>query len=90
MERFTAKILKIGNNPYVGLPEDVLNTLFEQADKNKGPIFLLLTPSREKEILRYLNFVKTEESLVRNIEKVAQYLSGETPKGLSTLIRSGA
>jgi uncharacterized protein DUF1905 len=38
MERFTAKILKIGINPYVGLPEDVLNTLFRQADKNKGPI----------------------------------------------------
>jgi len=38
MESFTAKILKIGINPYVGLPEDVLNTLFKQADKNKGPI----------------------------------------------------
>ena len=38
MVSFTAKILKIGINPYVGLPEDVLNTLFKQADKNKGPI----------------------------------------------------
>jgi hypothetical protein len=38
MERFTAKILKIGINPYVGVPEGVLNTLFKQADKNKRPI----------------------------------------------------
>ena len=38
MESFTAKILKIGINPYVGLPDEVLNTLFKQADKNKGPI----------------------------------------------------
>lgn len=164
MESFTAKILKIGINPYVGLPEDVLNTLFKQADKNKGPIpvrgtlngkrfeqtlvkyqgawrlyvnthmrqaagidvgddatveiefdpeprivpihpkfarvlsknreakatFLQLAPSRQKEILRYLNSMKTEESLVRNIEKVVQYLSGETPKGISALMRRGA
>ena len=161
MERFTAKILKIGINPYVGLPEDVLNTLFKQADKNKGPIpvrgtlngksfvqtlvkyqgawrlylntpmrldagidvgddakveiefdpeprivpihpkfaralsknkeakavFEQLAPSRKKEILRYLNSMKTEESLVRNVEKVIQYLSGKRPKGLSALLR---
>lgn len=161
MERFTAKILKIGINPYVGLPEDVLNTLFKQADKNKGPIpvrgtlngksfvqtlvkyqgawrlylntpmrldagidvgddakveiefdpeprivpihpkfaralsknkeakavFEQLAPSRKKEILRYLNSMKTEESLVRNVEKVIQYLSGKKPKGISALLR---
>ena len=158
---FTAKILKIGINPYVGLPEDVLNTLFKQADKNKGPIpvrgtldgkrfkqtlvkyqgawrlylntqmrqdagidvgddatveiefdpeprivpihpkfaqvlsknreakaaFERLAPSRQKEILRYLNSMKTEESLVRNIEKVIQHLLGQKPKGLSALLR---
>ena len=158
---FTAKILKIGINPYVGLPEDVLNTLFKQADKNKGPIpvrgtlnnkrfkqtlvkyqgawrlylntpmrqdagidvgddarveiefdpeprivpihpkfvralsrdkeakaaFEQLAPSRKKEILRYLNSMKTEESLVRNVEKVIQYLLGKRPKGLSALLR---
>ena len=161
MERFTAKILKIGINPYVGLPEDVLNTLFKQADKNKGPIpvrgtldgkrfkqtlvkyqgawrlylntpmrqdagidvgddakveiefdpeprivpihpkfaralsknkeakasFEQLAPSRQREILRYLNSMKTDESLVRNIEKVIQHLLGQKPKGLSTLLR---
>ena len=148
----------------MGVPEDVLNTLFKEADKNKGPIpvrstlngkrfvqtlvkyqgawrlylntqmrqdagidvgddatveiefdpepriipthpkfahalaknkeakvaFDQLAPSRQKEILRYLNSMKTEESLVRNIEKVIQYLSGEKPKGLSALMRRRA
>ena len=161
MESFTAKILIIGINPYVGIPEDVLDALFKQAGKTKGPIpirgrlngkeflqtlvkyqgawrlylntpmrrdaaidvgdnaiieiefdpeprivpmhpkfaralsknkvakaaFEKLTPSRQKEILRYLNSMKTEESLVRNIEKVIQYLSGKKPSGLSALMR---
>ncbi|MEO6166680.1 MAG: YdeI/OmpD-associated family protein [Chitinophagales bacterium] len=32
--------------------------------------FKKLTPYRQKEILRYLNYLKTEEALSRNIEKV--------------------
>jgi uncharacterized protein YdeI (YjbR/CyaY-like superfamily) len=43
--------------------------------------------SRQKEILRYLNSMKTEESLVRNIEIVIQYLLGQKPKELSALLR---
>ena len=143
MNSFSAKILKIGINPYVGIPEDVLESIFEQAGKSKGPIpvrgtvngnqftqtlvkyqgiwrlyingpmreaagidvgdqadirlevdprprtepvhpkftraldrnrtakiaFEKLVASRQKEILRYLNSLKTEESLDRNIEK---------------------
>jgi uncharacterized protein YdeI (YjbR/CyaY-like superfamily) len=164
MPRFTSKILKIGINPYVALPEDVLHMLFKQADKNKGPIpvrgtlngkrflqtlvkyrgawrlylntpmrqdagidvrddatieiefdfeprvvpthpqfaralsknkeaktaFKKLAPSRQKEILRYLNSMKTEESRARNIENVIQYLSGKSPAGLSALTRRKA
>jgi hypothetical protein len=37
MESFSAKILIIDINPYVGIPEDVLDALFEQAGKTKGP-----------------------------------------------------
>ena len=33
-----------------------------------------LTPYRQKEILKYLSFLKTEESISRNIEKVVQQL----------------
>jgi hypothetical protein len=36
--------------------------------------FNALTPGRKKEILRYLNFLKTEESLNRNIDKVIHQL----------------
>ena len=161
MESFTAKVLIIGINPYVGIPEGVLSALFEQAGRSKGPIpvrgtlngtrfvqtlvkyqgawrlylntpmrqaaeigvgdnvtveiefdssprivpinpkfaralsknrkaklaFEKLAPSRQKEILRYLNSMKTEESLLRNIEKVIQHLLGKKPKGLSALLR---
>jgi uncharacterized protein YdeI (YjbR/CyaY-like superfamily) len=161
MESFTAEVLIIGINPYVGVPENVLNSLFEQADKSKSPIpvrgtlngkrfvqtlvkyqgawrlylntpmrqaagigvgdkatveiefdseprivpinpkfaralsknreaklaFEKLAPSRQNEILRYLNSMKTEESLLRNIEKVIQHLLGKKPKGLSALLR---
>lgn len=160
MKSFSAKIYKIGINPYVGMPEVVLNRLFEQAGKTKGPIpvrgtingkrfiqtlvkyqgawrlyingemrqaagidvgdqahikleydpipriesmppkfraalsknkaaktaFEKLTPSRQKEMLRYLNSMKTETSLERNIEKIIQHLQGEKPKGLHHLL----
>ena len=162
MKSFSAIILKIGINPYVGVPEDVLSTLFKQADKTKGPIqvrdtvngkifqqtlvryqgawrlyvngemrraaqidvgdeahikieydpvpriesahprfvtalsksktakaaFERLRPSCQKEILRYLNSMKKESSLERNIEKVIQHLLGEKPKGLHHLLEA--
>ena len=59
-------------------------------NKEAKVAFDQLAPSRQKEILRYLNSMKTKESLVRNIEKVVQYLSGETPKGPSAVMRRGA
>src|SRR5215212_4505998 len=156
MNSFSAKILKIGINPYVGVPAAVLESIFEQAGKTKGPIpirgtvngkrftqtlvkyqgawrlyingpmrdaagidvgdqarirlevdprprtepihpkftpaldrnktaqiaFEKLVASRQKEILRYLNSLKTEESLDRNIEKVMQHLLGKKIDGL--------
>ena len=38
MHSFSAKIYKIGANPYVLLPSAVLKQLFIQAGKDKGPI----------------------------------------------------
>ena len=155
MKSFSAKIYKIGINPYMGVPEVVLNRLFKQAGKTKGPIpvrgtingkrfiqtlvkyqgtwrlyingemcqaagvdvgdqahikiefdpvprkegmpsklidalsrnkpaktaFEKLTPSRQKEILRYLNNMKTETSLERNVEKVIRHLSSKKTEG---------
>ncbi len=39
------------------------------------PQFKQLTPHRQKEILKYLNYLKTEEALTRNIEKVVSGLT---------------
>jgi len=153
MKSFSARILKIGINPYVGLPEDVLNALFKQADRTKGPIQVRGTVNGKRfkqtlvkyqgawrlyingemrraaeidvgdeahikieydpvpriesspakfvsalsknktaqaafESLRYLNAMKTESSLERNIEKVIQHLLGEKPKGLHHLLEA--
>jgi hypothetical protein len=38
MPIFTAKIYKIGINPVVDPPDNVLNVIFEQAGRSKGPI----------------------------------------------------
>ena len=46
-----------------------------------------LLPSRQKEILRYLNSMKTDESFFRNVEKAIEYLSGKKPKGILALMR---
>jgi uncharacterized protein YdeI (YjbR/CyaY-like superfamily) len=156
MKSFSGKISKLGINPYVDMPDHVLEYIFEQACKAKGPIpvrgtlngqpfiqtlvkyqsmwrlyineimreaagvdvgddahirieydprprtepmhprfvqalaknkpaqeaFEKLIPSRQKEILRYLNSMKTEESLDRNIERTLKQLLGEKTDGL--------
>ncbi|MEP6951003.1 MAG: YdeI/OmpD-associated family protein [Ginsengibacter sp.] len=153
MKSFSAKISKIGINPYVPLPLLVLNKLFIESGKNKGPIpvqgtlngkkflqtlvkysgewrlylntpmrkaagidvgdmpsvtikfdpgpysipihpkltnsltqnkraaaaFKKLTAYRRKEIVRYLNFLKTEQSVDRNVEKIILHLSCKEP-----------
>jgi uncharacterized protein YdeI (YjbR/CyaY-like superfamily) len=147
---FERVIYKIGINPVVDPPEDVLRYLFERAGRSKGPIavrgtingapfvqtlvkykgawrlyingimlkaaaatvgdlaritididtdppveqmprqladalsrqpsaaaeFDKLTPSRKKEILRYLNSLKSDAAIARNIEKVIKQLLG--------------
>jgi hypothetical protein len=151
MNSFTAKILKIGVNPYVLIPATILKEIFKQTGKNKGPIpvcgtinekkftqtlvkysskwrlylntpmrksagidvgdmasiensydpgerttpmrpklksaleknkkalteFKKQVPSRKKEIMRYINSLKTEESLERNIKRVIGFLTGK-------------
>ena len=46
-------------------------------NKKAKAAFEDLTPSRQKEILRYIGFLKTEESVVANVEKVIQNLLGK-------------
>jgi hypothetical protein len=38
MKSFSAKIAKLGINPYVSLPDEVSESLLEQAGKTRGPI----------------------------------------------------
>lgn len=52
--------------------------LKQRLDKNKlAPAFYSLTPSRQKDILRYLHFIKTEETLKKNIDKVIAQLKNK-------------
>lgn len=151
MNSFSAKIFKIGVNPYVLLPAKVLKQIFTEANKNKGPIpvrgaidgfgfiqtlvkysgkwrlylntpmrkscgkdvgdtvtimiqydsterktpmhpgldealkknkkaletFEKLPPSRQKEIKRYINALKSEESVNKNIKRAIDFLKGQ-------------
>ncbi|MBV9963652.1 MAG: DUF1905 domain-containing protein [Parafilimonas sp.] len=151
MKSFSAEIFKIGINPYVFVPDELLNYLFRKAGKDKGSIpvhltinkqkfiqhlvkyrgewrlylntpmrkaagkdvgdiinikidfdeeeritpmhkkfelalnkntkarhvFSTLPPSKQKEIMRYLNNLKSEESLNKNIERAINFLNGE-------------
>lgn len=40
--------------------------------------FESLIPSRRSELIKYINNLKTEESIQRNIEKIIRHLHGET------------
>jgi hypothetical protein len=151
MPRFSAAIHKIGINPAVDPPDNVLTQLCESAGRAKGPIpvrgtvngaefiqtlvkyqgawrlyingemlrasglkvgdeaqieiefdptsrevpmpvrlrdalkfdkkakiaFGELSPSRQKEIFKYINSLRTEESIARNVEKILQQLKGK-------------
>jgi len=151
MNSFKAKIEIIGINPFVLLPEKVLNSIFDQAKKDKGPIqvrgkidghdfiqtlvkyrgewrlyingpmlkaakkdvgntvkieikfdpderkiafhpklkaaidknkkakavFESLAPSLQKEIIRYIAHLKTEETIDKNVKLAIQFLLGK-------------
>lgn len=49
-------------------------------DNNLFPAFKKLTPHRQKEILKYLNYLKTAEALTRNIDKVIDQLKNKNAK----------
>jgi hypothetical protein len=50
------------------------------AEEKLTKSFLQLTPYRRKEILKYLSFLKTEESVQRNIAKIIDQLKQEPGK----------
>ena len=48
-----------------------------------------LTPSRQKEILRYFSWLKSDEAIQRNIEKVMAALSGKQTRFMARTWRDG-
>lgn len=151
-KHFTATLEIIGINPFVFVPEEILEQIFEDSERNKSPIpvkgtvngkefkqnlmkyvgewrlyvnllmlknspkrigetieitleyddsdrsiaihpqleqairdsnlatanFEKLIPSRRHELIRYINNLKTEAGIQRNIEKIIRHLHGET------------
>lgn len=55
-------------------------------NKKAKAVFATLAPSRRREILRYLNSIKTLEAMDRNVEKVIKNLTGKEVKGLHSLL----
>lgn len=51
------------------------NGLKENVEANG--VFESLTPSLRKEIIRYINLLKTDESIDRNVENAIQFLIGK-------------
>lgn len=53
--------------------------LQEAIDNNKSAksVFEKLAPSRQKEIIRYISHLKTEEKIVANVSKAIKFLLGE-------------
>jgi hypothetical protein len=57
-------------------------------NKQARAAFQQLAPSRQKEILRYLNNLKQLETLERNIEKTIRFLQDKKAEGLVILRRT--
>ena len=53
--------------------------LLKALNENKAAknVFDKLPPSRQKEIVRYISFLKTEESITKNITKAIGFLNGK-------------
>lgn len=69
-------------NKNVPMPEEFKRKLEEH---DLLTMFQKLIPSRQKEINRYLNNLKTEESLARNINKMIAVLKGKASSPLFTI-----
>lgn len=82
----TAKIeLQFDPEPRIEpVPKQFADAL--KKNKNAKKTFDNLSPSRQKEILRYLNYLKTEEIMLRHIKTIVQSLSGEKVNKLNYLL----
>lgn len=60
-----------------------------RADKAAHLAWKALIPSRKKEILRYLSWLKTEEARQRNVEKALHVLSGRKGRFMARAWKGG-
>lgn len=67
------------------MPDSLMHAL--KKSKKAMQAFEALAASRQKEIKRYLNGLKTNESILRNTGHVMDYLEGKKPEGLHALLR---
>jgi hypothetical protein len=68
------------------LPALLKSALAERPEARRR--YAALTPSRQKEICRYLNGLKTEQSRQRNLSKVLSYLCGESDGTAAAFLRT--
>jgi len=64
------------SRPRTTLTHPKLKKAFKE-NPNAKKAFEKLSPSRQKEILRYINFLKLEESVDKNIKRVISHLAGK-------------
>jgi uncharacterized protein YdeI (YjbR/CyaY-like superfamily) len=57
-------------------------------DKKAKIAFAELSPSRQKEIFKYINSLRTEESIARNVEKILRQLKGKIVEKPLAVFRS--
>lgn len=58
------------------LPHPLFTNALHKNPEAKS-VFEKLAPSRQKEIIRYISNLKTEESILKNIEKAIGFLTGK-------------
>lgn len=74
-DRVRVRLKRDSNSRELPVPESFRRALERNA--RVAAAWELLAPSRRREILTYLNFLKTPAALQRNVEKTLAKLSGE-------------
>jgi hypothetical protein len=59
----------------ISMHPELVNAL--KKNKKANDAFKKLSPYRQKEIIRYISHLKTEESVSRNVDKAIRHLSGQ-------------
>jgi hypothetical protein len=79
-DKVTVEIMYDAKPRTVPIPKAFAEMLYKH--KQAKEAFEKLSPYRQKEILRYLGSLKSEEALQRNIQKTIQFLTGKKTQGV--------